>query len=91
MELNSKSFLVSFNETVIQAGDRKGEVVRRASLSDCSTIVKDLTIRSDYEGIPFKDLKCMTEYNFVFDYSQKVYDGKAYNSFTIKGIYPVNK
>lgn len=91
MTLNSKSFLVSLNKTVIQAGDRKGDVVYRASLSDCNSIIKDLVVREDHDGIPFHDLKCMSEYNFVFDYSQKIYDGKAYNSFTIKGIYPVNK
>lgn len=89
MKLKSTTSVVviGLSEYVIQSGDRKGEVVHRASISDGVDILQDLNLG---DNVNVKDIVLFTQpYNAVFDYSVRSYGDKIYKQFSVDSLVPL--
>ncbi len=87
---SEKCRIVSKNEVVIQTGERRGEVVFRLAVADGEGTLTD--IQAKIEPDVYKSLELFgVEYDCVFDYSMRTFNGKAYASFCVVDIFKSGK
>lgn len=87
MELK-KGRIVAKSKNVIQKGERTGEIKYALSVSDSEDCVQDIAVSDDVAQMWDKLVPFTQEYDFVFDYSPKAFNGKAYIFFTVDSVVP---
>lgn len=87
MKMEKICRVVSKKEVAIQSGERKGEVVYRLAVSDGEGTLTD--IQAKIEPSVFDTLVLFTkEYQVIFDYSLRSFNGKSYANFAIIYVLP---
>ncbi len=90
MKLEKVCRIVSKNAVVIQKGERAGEVVYRMAVASGDGDGSLVDIQAKIDSAVFDSLVLfIKEYNVVFEYAVKSFNGRSYTDFSIVSVQQV--
>ena len=84
MKMVGRCRFVGTDKSIIKSGDRVGEVIYKCDISSGQGTLTNLTFADTVKAEDFARIELFTaEYDTVFEYTQKSFNGKSYTNFVV--------